>query len=799
MASNVTGPLVPTGLTASLTTPMAGLPWQGQPPVEEGEGGIPWERFIAAIKRYKWLVLAVALIGTTLSVLASRFVKPSYTVTSTIYIEEPSQRAGPIRAEELLTSVQWVELLRTNAVLDSVVQRQQLFISTAKAKDSLLVHGFSLAQKFRPGSYTVERSADGSWKLLMDNQTQVSQAANGDTLGREVGFAWVPSSDALAPGEKADINVDSHRDASAGLLENLHVVMADNGNFMRVSLSGQDPQRTAAIVNELTSQFVQLAADLKRAKLKETAAILKEQLQYSATQLRDAEGALEGFRAKTIIQPSDVPIAAGIGLTQPTVIRQYFDDRMAADSLRRDRAALTTALQSFQSGNTSTDALRTISSVARAPELSRALGELSDAEANLRVMRQKFTDEYRLVREGQARVDTLRSVVIPRMVSQLAQQMTLQESAIEQTLNRSSRDLQDSPQRTITEQRLTREVAGAASLYANLQQRYEEAKLAEASALPDVKVLDPAVPPTQPDANDRLRLIALGALGSLGLALALAILLDRLDRRFRYPDQVEKELGLSILGAVPQIRRRGKLSQSPEEAANVVEAFRTIRMNVTHTLGGEKGPVSLTISSPGPGDGKSLVSANLALSFAEAGYKVVLVDGDIRRGELHRSFGIERKPGLLDCLNGTAQVDHVLRSGGHPNLTVVPCGTRFERGPEMLGSEAMLRLIENLKRRFDCVIVDSPPLGAGVDPFVLSTLTRNVLLVLRAGETDREYAGAKLRLFDRLPVQVLGAVLNDIRAEGAYRHYAYVYGYTADEIASTPNEIGPGATTGAAS
>lgn len=798
MASNVTGPLVPTGPAASLTTPMAGLPWQGQPPVEEGEGGIPWERFIAAIKRYKWLVLAVALIGTTLSVLASRFVKPSYTVTSTIYIEEPTQRAGPIRAEELLTSVQWVELLRTNAVLDSVVQRQALFITTSKAKDSLLVHGFSLAQKFRPGSYTVERTADGAFTLQMDNGVEVSKAAAGDTLGREVGFAWIPDAEALPPGQKAEIQVASHRDASAQLLENLHVVMADNGNFMRVSLSGNDPQRTAAIVNELTTQFVQLAADLKRAKLRETAAILKEQLSYSATQLRDAEGALEGFRAKTIIQPSDVPIAAGIGLTQPTVIRQYFDDRMAADSLRRDRAALTTALQSFQSGNTSTDALRTISSVSRAPELSRALGELSDAEANLRVMRQKFTDEYRLVREGQARVDTLRNVVIPRMVGQLAQQMTIQESAIEQTLSRSSRDLQEIPQRTINEQRLTREVAGAASLYANLQQRYEEAKLAEASALPDVKVLDPAVPPTQPDANDRLRLIALGALGSLGLALALAILLDRLDRRFRYPDQVEKELGLSILGAVPQIRRRGKLSQSPEEAANVVEAFRTIRMNVTHTLGGDKGPVSLTVSSPGPGDGKSLVSANLALSFAEAGYKVVLVDGDIRRGELHRSFGIERKPGLLDCLNGTAQVDHVLRSGGHPNLTVIPCGTRFERGPEMLGSEAMLRLIENLKRRFDCVIVDSPPLGAGVDPFVLSTLTRNVLLVLRAGETDREYAGAKLRLFDRLPVQVLGAVLNDIRAEGAYRHYAYVYGYTADEIAPTP-EIGPGATTGAAS
>ena len=99
-------------------------------------------------------------------------------------------------------------------------------------------------------------------------------------------------------------------------------------------------------------------------------------------------------------------------------------------------------------------------------------------------------------------------------------------------------------------------------------------------------------------------------------------------------------------------------------AQQVVEAFRTIRLNVTHMLGSSAGPVSLTISSASPGDGKSLVAANLALSFAESGYKVCLMDGDIRRGELHRSFGVERKPGLLDALAGTAQLEHILRSGG---------------------------------------------------------------------------------------------------------------------------------------
>ena len=255
---------------------------------------------------------------------------------------------------------------------------------------------------------------------------------------------------------------------------------------------------------------------------------------------------------------------------------------------------------------------------------------------------------------------------------------------------------------------------------------------------------------------------------------------------------MEKELGLSILGAVPQIRRRGKLAQSPEEAGQRGRGVPHHPPERDPHAGLGAGPVTLTISSASPGDGKSLVSANLALSFAESGYKVVLVDGDIRRGELHRSFGVDRKPGLLDCPARHRQLEQILRSGGHPNLTMIPCGTRFERGPEMLGSDAMVKLMATLQRRFNCVIVDSPPLGAGVDPFVLSTLTRNVVLVVRSGETDREFAVAKLKLFDRLPVEVLGAVLNDVRTEGAYRHYAYVYGYTADELDPARRRSGPG-------
>ena len=100
----------------------------------------------------------------------------------------------------------------------------------------------------------------------------------------------------------------------------------------------------------------------------------------------------------------------------------------------------------------------------------------------------------------------------------------------------------------------------------------------------------------------------------------------------------------------------------------------------------------------------------------------------------------------------------------------------------MLGSPPMTELMAEVKSRFNAIVVDSPPLGAGIDPFVLGTATGHMLLVLRSGETDRQMAEAKLRLMDRLPIRMLGAVLNDIQTQsGTYRYYSYVYGYTADD------------------
>ena len=268
-----------------------------------------------------------------------------------------------------------------------------------------------------------------------------------------------------------------------------------------------------------------------------------------------------------------------------------------------------------------------------------------------------------------------------------------------------------------------------------------------------------------------------------------------MDQRFRYPEQAKDDLGLDILGAVPKLVAAKRGRDDPEEAMRVLESFRLIRLNVRNALD-EPETLALTVSSPAASDGKSLVSSNLAISFAEAGYRTILIDGDIRRGALHVSFNLPQRPGLSELLNGAATRKDVLHQTTlHRNLSVITCGKRTRQAPELLSSQTMAELLGQLRQQYDVVIVDSPPLSAGIDPYALGTATGNMIVVLRAGETNMRLAQSKLQTLDRLPVFLLGAVLNGIQPKGVYEYYSYEYGYAADdEDEDTPL---PAATTGA--
>lgn len=742
--------------------------------------GVHFGRYMAALKRYRWLILLLVLAGTGIGLLATRFIDPVYTVNSTIYIRAPEDGAF---GEGIFEGQNWVQLLSTGVVLDSVIFKERLFIEPADVADSLVFKDFDARLGWRPGSYVLEVDEAGRGYTLSTAQGRLIETGPvGSPIGEKLGMIWAPTTAALGADREIEFQLLTLRDAALSLRENLVTNLAQEGNFLFVTLTGQDPARLTRTLNSIGDQFVNQAAVLKKRRTSNTASALEEKLKSVGDSLKAADSRLASYQTATITQPSQgTAIAPGIGLTQSTVTTDYFMKREQLQQIQQDRARLASVLTKARSGQPVVDELQTIQSTALAPDLGVAMTDLATYEQELRNLKFRYTPQSKNVQDVEEKIQTLRTQTIPSAIASLNNALRSQEVALQSTIAEATQELRSIPGRTITEEKLMRDRNALANIYTNLQAQFTGARLAEASAISDVEVLDPAVEPQNPSSNSAI-VIILGAFAvSLALAVGLALLLDRLDKRFRYPEQVTRELGLSILGAIPAIKKVQLTDRDAEEAAQVVEAFRTVRMNLAHSYGAA-GPVMLTVSSPSPGDGKSLVSSNLALSFAEAGYRTVLIDGDIRRGELHRMFDTDRRPGLLDCLRGDATIDDVQRATTHKNLTLIPCGTRHHHGPELLGSAAMRELMVTLKGRYNVIIVDSPPLGAGIDPFVLGTATGNIMLVLRSGETDREMAEAKLKLLDRLPIRILGAVLNDIRsADGAYKYYRYVYGYTADE------------------
>jgi capsular exopolysaccharide synthesis family protein len=411
---------------------------------------------------------------------------------------------------------------------------------------------------------------------------------------------------------------------------------------------------------------------------------------------------------------------------------------------------------------------------------------LSDKQAQLRAYRYQYNDEYPPVQRLTREVAQLQQRTIPALARSLAAQLATRESELSRQVDAASSDLRGIPARTIEGARLRRNAELKEQTYTTLQRSFDQARLAAEAAVPDVRILDPAVVPRRPTKNTAPRLLLMGIVAGFGLGVVGAVVLDRADRKVRYPEQVSRDLGLPILGVVPHLRTK--------EPAAVVEALRGLRLNIIHEYGPAR-PMQFTITSPGPGDGKTFLSANLSLAFAEGGHRTLIVDGDIRRGLLHRRFKANRQPGLADFLLGEAALDHIVQQTAYPRLSVIGCGTRTQRAPEIVGSPAMEDLLAQMREQYDVIIVDSPPLTAGVDPFVMGTLTGSLLVVLRTGHSNREITGAKLEVLDRLPVRLLGAVLNDVPQGAAYGYYAYysyhLPGYEAIEERDGRRASGP--------
>lgn len=286
--------------------------------------------------------------------------------------------------------------------------------------------------------------------------------------------------------------------------------------------------------------------------------------------------------------------------------------------------------------------------------------------------------------------------------------------------------------------------------------------------------------------------VAPGVLIGALLAASLAALLDLRDQRFRTPAEVRQRLGLPLVGHLPALRRNkpaeadtpagfdSTLVAAVRPRSGEAEAFRGLRTQVFKSAEAS-GHTVLQVTSPRPSDGKSTLAANLAISIAQAGKSVVLIDADFRKPRVHVLFGLSGSdPGLAAAADGEADVFAVVKPTAIEQLSVLPCGPIPDAPAELLSSSRFTDVLKALKGRFDYVIVDTPPLLAVSDPRVVAQRADAVLLTLRLTSTSRADGERAAEMLGDLGVNVLGVAVNATRPDEGYGD-GYRYQYTDND------------------
>ncbi len=769
--------------------------WQQPPedPFVEGDS-FDWRRYLAALWHFKWLILLITVLGTGGGVIATRFLRPQYEARATILIESRSggqAGQGPIQPTELFQSYgSWLDLLKSRPVLDSVVVGMRLYVRADSTVRPRLTD-FGVAPAYSPGAYRFSVSADGqAFALTTEDGQLLQRGALGDSVGQDLGFLWAPGAEQFEPGTEIDFALGSVADISAGLAERIQGQVDRATNFMFLTYRGGIPQRTAAVLNAVADRFVEVASELRRERLAAMEAILSEQRRTAEEDLREALGALERFRVRTATLPTEpgYPITPGLAETRGPAMSTYTALKIQQEDVQADLDIIERALAQAADSGLAIVSLEGVAS-RYSPELAGALTDLTAKRAELQAVRNRYFDDHVLSQQARAAVRDAEQRVIG-LASRLIDELEAEDRRLEARIASAAGELGEIPTRAIQEDALERRVQSAETFYSELQVRHEETLLAAASNFPDVRVFSRAAASLTPvNAKESKRLIIVAFLASLGLGVGIAIMLDRMDPRVKSADELGR-MGLRILGAVPHVNT-GRAADSIGNAAEVVEAFRLIRLNVTHAHG-TAGPIVLAVTSPTGSEGKSFVSTNLGLAFSYLGLRTLLIDADVRRGRVHRLLGGNRRPGLTDYLGGVAALEQVIKATQHHSLHQIASGSRRQDGPELLQSAAMASLVADLRSHYEVLIIDSPPIGVGADALALATLAGNLVLVIRTGSTNRELAETKLDLIFRLPVRLLGAILNDVPARGVYKYYgsayysAYLPGYESRDERGLP-------------
>jgi len=568
------------------------------------------------------------------------------------------------------------------------------------------------------------------------------------------------------------------------LRSGLRVTSRQNTNVLDITFTARDPVLAQTVANSIASVYQRQNALAAQQQSRLRRVFIESQLTNTDSILATAQERLSSFRRRQEAYSSrDRFTAQQTGL---------FGLDMRLQELDADRRIYSSLLASVQSGSRVSEAeLRAVVAspgIADNPVVAPLYSQLVEYQHARDTLTSGIFGSSRNSPDVQ-RLDALIATTKERIVAAVRSQveaLTARITALRDLRATSAAAIRELPAVESEEVWLTQEVATVRGLAERLRDEHQRARIAEAVAMGQVEIVDVATPGS-PVPTGGARILLLGALAGLLGGVGAAFGIERLNTSIRRRDDIEGVLGIANLAVIPQfaaatqLDRRGirklplartravplpkvtELVTVGNLASSASEAYRTLRTNiifsqVTQTIR------RLVVTSPGAGEGKTTTAANLAVAFAQQGMRVLFIDCDLRRSRAHKVFGIPRSPGVAELVVGLATIDEVSHPTAVPTLFVIPGGTSPPHPAELLGGTQMKAVLDRLAERYDLIILDTPPVLASADASVISAAADGVVLVVRAGATERAAALEAVQQLVGVGGRVVGCVLNDADA-----------------------------------
>jgi capsular exopolysaccharide synthesis family protein len=609
--------------------------------------------------------------------------------------------------------------------------------------------------------------------LALWNDPHFGGQAAGGFFGRLFGSGGATAAGAGAP--DAGETIEQSR-AIDRFLADLIVAPIRNSRLVDLKFRLPDPELATRVVNALAKNYIEQNLEYKFVASKEASDWLGERLAEQRKQVEQAEAALQHYR-----EQND---AISLEDRENIVVQKLADLNGAVTQAKTERfqkQALYNQLRSLQ-GNSS--ALDSFPAILSNSYIQQQKAELSQLQSQQTQLAEKLGDKHpeiikvrSAIQLAQMKLDGEVAKVVQSVRNEY-QAALAKENSLIAALGQQKGEAQSMNRKAIDYGVLDRDVQSSKQMYESLLQRAKETGVSTELKTSNIRVVDNAERPRHPISPRKALNLTVALFGGALLAFGLAFFFEYVDSRIKSPDEIKAHLGLASLGMVPALDPKVWKGREPLINGGVppvfAEAFRAMRTNVLFSSA-EEGSRCLVITSTGPGEGKTMVASNLAIGFAQAGQRVILIDADMRRPRVHAMFNQRQEPGLSNLMVGHATPSASIRKSGVPNLWLLTAGHLPPNPAELIGSQRFKEFIRLLREHFDSVIIDSPPIMAVTDAAIAATAATGVVFVVGAEMTSRQAARAAIEQLQNGRPHFLGAVLNRVELERNAYYYSSYY------------------------